>query len=148
MMTNNLARCRVEGRNIIEQLVPIGMPAETVDCDGIASYIDHQGLSAIRKRDLRMALLQASAKCSRGLVSDKTQSVARLGCPVLEVLDNRPSCHHPAGRQHDAWTWVEKDTLSLLSRIDLLEPRRVERILCTTLEHLASQISIKEIRMA
>ncbi len=99
------------------------MPAETIDCYCIASYIDHQGLSAIRKGDLWVTLLQASAKSPRGLVSNKTQSVARLGCPVLEVLYNRASSHHPAGRQHYAWARVEKDTISLLPRIDLFEPR-------------------------
>ena len=56
------------------------------------------------------------------MVANEAQGIAWLGCPVLEILNNRASSHHPTGSEDDAGARVEEYSIPLLTRIDLLEP--------------------------
>ena len=121
-MTDNLARGRIQSRDVIEELVPVRMATEAVYGHHVAPDINHQGLPLVHQRNLGMTLLQTPAQRSRGLVANEAQSITGLRCPVFEVLNNRTSGHHPTGSEDDTGTRVEEYRIPLLARIDLLEP--------------------------
>ena len=66
---------------------------------------------------------------------------------MLEVLNDRPARHHPAGREDDARIGIQKYGIALLSRIYLLAPRGVEWVIRTTFEHLPAELAIQKVRV-
>ena len=54
-----------------------------------------------------MTLLQTPAQRSRSLVANEAQGIVGLRCPVLEVLNNRTSGHHPTGSEDDTGAGIE-----------------------------------------
>ena len=94
-MTNDGPWLRVHCLDIIHQLSAIAVPTETIDCDNVAADWNHTGLATIIDWDLGESLLQSTSERSIGLITHEAQGVIRFGCPVLEVLYDGTTRHHP-----------------------------------------------------
>ena len=96
MMADDLPWGGVQRRDVVHQLVPVRVSAESVNDYHVAIYIQHQRLTLVHQWDMGVALLKSPSQSTGSLVANEAKCISWLRCPVLQVLDYWPTGHHSA----------------------------------------------------